>query len=167
MRVDFRPAHDTRVLKSCSYFLVLLTVMYLRAPAALCVEEYRETCKFLNSSNPWKVGVAFLSTRFPQENTKLAFPSAAVMFSLGWGNHINKAIFLFLWFCITSIILRSTICLLCPMHLSTKLPWNGPGGPAWAGLAIGIPKPPGCCCCCYCCFVHETTLACPTASGTG
>ena len=68
-------------------FLALLAVADLRGKTrALCAEEPGETCRFLNSSNPWKVGVAFTFTRFPQENTKLAFPSAAIMFSLAWEN---------------------------------------------------------------------------------
>ena len=74
-----------KLVYSYDEFLVLLAVAVLRAKTrtrGLCAEEPGETCKFLNSSSPWNVGVSLLFTRFPQENTKLAFPSAAVMFSL-------------------------------------------------------------------------------------
>ena len=67
-------------------FLVLLfaTTRILWAELFVVVEA-------LNSAAPIKVGVAafVVLTLFPQENTKLAFPSAACRFSLAWISSFN------------------------------------------------------------------------------
>ena len=60
-------------------FLILLF-----AKTRALFAERSVVVEVLNSSAPWKVGVAefVVLTLFPQENTKLALPSAACRFSL-------------------------------------------------------------------------------------